>query len=295
MLRAPDKGDRIILSGAVPCAEVTHLLGRREHTGLKKLPAGFSGVVTHVDEEHLYLEVVADSIEMLPEEVRRINDEECLNICVGAPVPSKELRRITLFGNRDDEMPWRAFDVPVSRPVSVSQILNAATLHGLQSSIPDTIPEEIFKAVAFDFEGTDITDPTHDETGRVEVNPFEYYDVEDVYLWYAAALRQPLASPCKDCGCYVPEGENCGSDNEWLCPDCFTHRVRLSHPRRDLAGYASRPSGGAGGKKPKVVLLPMEELALHFDTCNTCGDWIEIHGGLPVCKSGCAQTKGSNQ
>ena len=264
MLRAPNPGDRVILSGAVPCAEGAHLLGRCEYTGLKKLPAGFSGVVTHVDEEHLYLEVVADSIEMLPEEVRRNNDEECLNIYVGAPVPSKELRRITLFGDRDDEMPWRAFNVPVSRPVSQSQILHAALLHGLQS-IFDTIPEEISKAVAFDFEGTDITDPTFDEIGRLAVNPFEYYDVEDVYLWYAAALRQPLASPCEDCGTYVPAGEQCGSDSKWLCPDCY-------------------------GMKPKVVMVAVDHPG---DTCDTCGDWIEIHRGLPVCKSGCAQ--GSNQ
>lgn len=25
------------------------------------------------------------------------------------------------------------------------------------------------------------------------------------------------------------------------------------------------------------------------DTCDTCGDWIEIHAGEPVCKSGCKQ------
>ena len=24
--------------------------------------------------------------------------------------------------------------------------------------------------------------------------------------------------------------------------------------------------------------------------CRKCGDWIEVHNGKPVCKSGCAQT-----
>ena len=41
---------------------------------------------------------------------------------------------------------------------------------------------------------------------------------------------------------------------------------------------------------PKFRIAPADDPS---ETCDTCGDWIEIHAGLPVCKSGCAQ--GSNQ
>ena len=37
---------------------------------------------------------------------------------------------------------------------------------------------------------------------------------------------------------------------------------------------------------PKFRIAPADDAS---ETCDTCGDWIEIHAGLPVCKSGCDQ------
>ena len=84
------------------------------------------------------------------------------------------------------------------------------------------------------------------------------------------AIPTGVSTGCDWCCEEIEEGHSCYvGDGELICTSCASE------------AYECTDCGGVG------------KLNEGSETCDTCGDWIEIHAGLPVCKSGCAQ--GSNQ
>ena len=63
--------------------------------------------------------------------------------------------------------------------------------------------------------------------GETPIMGCNYHDPDDklhlvLCLDCASNTGATFVEPCNTCGTPVPEGEELGGDNEWLCPDCYT-------------------------------------------------------------------------
>lgn len=80
------------------------------------------------------------------------------------------------------------------------------------------IIKEEKKMFEFDFEGTCITDPFLDETGRFPVEPIEYYKLSfDVLTEIYEKYCKKESIPCVDALEYLFDGSSLTSDqNKWI-------------------------------------------------------------------------------
>lgn len=64
------------------------------------------------------------------------------------------------------------------------------------------------------------------DCGEAPIMGCNYHDPDDklhlvLCLDCASNMGATFVEPCNTCGTPVPEGEELGGDNEWLCPDCY--------------------------------------------------------------------------
>ena len=123
----------------------------------------------------------------------------------------------SFVGYHEPDVRWNGWACPFFPIESVREIA------ALTAQMAAEMPEEDFDVIEVDDDGRVFY--TSRECGRVEERPcFEQaHRGQALYAIGAGGWcwSEKVANPGEDCGTYVPEGEHCGSDNEWLCPDCY--------------------------------------------------------------------------